>query len=116
MNIRKELESKNLSAVASLEEGFEETLTLHRLGVFGVLGESLKTVNCMESVHAQVEQRCGRVDYWQNSSQRQRWLAAVLLEIEPRLRKIKGYCYLPMLRSAIKRELGFDSIQLKEAA
>lgn len=114
--IRKELEPKNLSAVASLEEGLEETLTLHRLGVFGVLGQSLKTTNCMESVHAQVEQRCSRVDHWQNSSQRQRWLAAVLLEIEPRLKKIKGYRYLPMLRSAIKRELGLDSIQLKEAA
>ena len=52
LKIRKELEEKNLSAVASLDEGFEETFTLHRLGVFGLVGESLKTVNCMESVHA----------------------------------------------------------------
>jgi transposase-like protein len=116
MNIRKELEVKNLSAVASLEEGFEETLTLHHLGLFGVLGTSLKTVNCMESIHAQVEQRCGRVDYWQNSSQRHRWLAAVLLEIEPSLRTIKGHHSLPMLRTAIKKELKLDQIQLKEAA
>ena len=116
INIRQELEVKNLSAVASLDEGFEETLTLHRLGVFGLLGESLKTVNCMESIHAQVEQRCQRVDYWKNSSQRQRWLAAVLLDIEPRLRKIKGYRFLPMLRKAIKRELQLEKIQLKEAA
>jgi len=27
----------NESAVKSLDEGFEETLTLHRLGVFGAL-------------------------------------------------------------------------------
>lgn len=116
MKIQKELEEKNLSAVVSLEEGIEETLTLHRLGVFGVVGQSLKTSNCMESVHAQVEQRCSRVDYWRNSSQRQRWLAAVLLDLEPRLRKIKGHRYLPLLRQAMKRELTLEQTQLKEAA
>ena len=31
-----ELEERNQSAAASLEEGLEETLTLHRLGVYGV--------------------------------------------------------------------------------
>lgn len=46
-----ELEERNQSAAASLEEGFEETLTLHRLGVYGVLGRSLKTTNCLESVN-----------------------------------------------------------------
>lgn len=116
LKIRKELEEKNLSAVASLDEGFEETLTLHRLGLFGVLGTSLKTVNCMESIHAQVEQRCQRVDYWRNSSQRQRWLASVLLDIEPRLRNIKGHRHLPKLREAIQRELNLTETTLKEAA
>lgn len=116
LKIRKELAEKNLSAVSSLEEGFEETLTLHRLGVFGVIGQSLKTTNCMESIHAQVEQRCGRVDYWRNSSQRQRWLASVLLGIEPRLRKIKGHRHLPRLREAIQQELNLQTMNLKEAA
>jgi hypothetical protein len=35
--------------LASLEEGLEETLTLHRLGLFTQLGISLKTTNCIES-------------------------------------------------------------------
>jgi transposase-like protein len=34
--IRNELEGTNQSAMASLDEGVEETLTLHRLGVFAV--------------------------------------------------------------------------------
>ena len=55
-------------------EGFEETLTLHRLGVFPLVGQSLKTTNVLESVNALAEQRCGRVDHWKNSSQL-RWLA-----------------------------------------
>lgn len=105
MKIRKDLEDRNQSAVASLDEGFEETLTLHRLGLFGVLGKSLKTTNCMESVNAMIEQRCGKVDRWRNSSQRQRWLAATMLDVEPRLNRIAGHRHLPKLREAIMREL-----------
>ena len=56
----------------SLAEGFDETLTLHRLGLYGVLGRSLKTTNCLESVNALVEERCAKVDHWQNSRQRHR--------------------------------------------
>ena len=47
-----ELAERNQSAAASLEEGLEETLTLHRLGVYGVLGRSFKTTNCLESINA----------------------------------------------------------------
>lgn len=104
--IRAELDELNQSAVASLDEGFEETLTLHRLGVFPLLGRSLKTTNVLESVNAQAEQRCGRVDRWRNSNHKQRWLAAALLDIEPRLRRLLGYRHLPLLRTAIQKDLG----------
>ena len=53
-----ELDERNQSAADSLAEGLDETLTLHRLGVSGVLGRSLKTTNCLESVNALVEERC----------------------------------------------------------
>ena len=82
--MRAELDELNQSAVASLDEGLEETLTLHRLGVFPLVGRSLKTTNVLESVNAQAEQRCGRVDRWRNSNHKQRWLAAALMDIEPR--------------------------------
>jgi transposase-like protein len=107
--IRRELQELNESAVASLDEGFEETLTLHRLGVFPLLGRSLKTTNVLESVNAQAEQRCGRVDHWKNSNQKQRWLAATLLDIEPRLRRLFGHRHLPRLRAAIQKELGITA-------
>lgn len=117
MRIRKDLEDRNQSAVGSLDEGLEETLTLHRLGLFGVLGKSLKTTNCMESVNAMIQQRCGKVDRWRNSSQRQRWLAAAILDIEPRLNRIAGYRHLPKLREAIMRELKLDrQAIMREAA
>ena len=106
---RAALEERNQSAAASLEEGLEETLTLHRLGVYGVLGRSLKTTNCLESVNALVEERCAKVDHWKNSSQRQRWLTTALIDIEPRLRKVIGYRHLPKLREALKRELKIEA-------
>jgi transposase-like protein len=103
--LKPELKLLNQSALASLEEGLEETLTLHRLNLFPQLGISLKTTNCIESVMSQVGQYTDKVDYWKNSSQKHRWIAAALLEIEPRLRRIKGYRYLPMLRAALKQRL-----------
>jgi len=103
--IRAELALLNASAVASFDEGFDETLTLHRLGVFAELGTSLKTTNALESIHARVESRTAKVDHWKNSEQKQRWLATALLDLEPRLRRIRNYRALPLLREAIKRQL-----------
>ncbi len=110
--LKPELKLLNESARTSLEEGFEETLTLHRLGLFPQLGISLKTTNCIESLMSLVSQYTSKVDYWKNSSQKHRWVASVLLEIEPRLRKIKGYRHLPVLRNALKQHLQL----IKEAA
>ena len=116
-HLHDELEERNQSAAGSLAEGLNETLTLHRLGLYGVLGRSLKTTNCLESINALVEERCAKVDRWQNSSQRHRWLATALLEIEPRLRKVMGYRHLPTLRDALQRELKIDTTtSTKEAA
>lgn len=109
MKIVGELRLINESAAASLQEGLEETLTLHRLGVFAQLGISLKTTNCLESLMALVEEYTGKVDHWRNSSQKHRWLATALLEIEPRMRRIKGYRHLPMLRQAIQRHLNLST-------
>jgi transposase-like protein len=103
--IRKELRLLNQSAAASLEEGLEETLTLHRLGLFEKLGTSFKTTNVIESIQARLGQYTDKVDYWRNSDQKQRWVAAALSDLEPRLRRVKGMKYLPELRRAIQREL-----------
>ena len=102
----------NRSAAASLGEGLEETLTVHKLGLFKQLGISLKTTNCIESVMSLVETYTGKVDYWRNSSQKHRWVATALLEVETRLRRIKGYRWLALLRAAMKQRLD----QVRQAA
>jgi len=107
---RAELRLLNESAVQSLDEGLEETLTLHRLGLFPHLGISLKTTNCLESLNSLVAQPVAKVDRWRTSDQQQRSLAAALLDIEPRLRRIKGFRALPLLRGALERALQQEGI------
>ncbi len=116
MRLQMELEDRNQSAARSLAEGLEETLTLHRLGVFAILGVSFKTTNCLESINALVEERCAKVDRWTNSNQRQRWLATALLDIEPRLRRVKGYRHLPKLSEALQRDLNIEKTVPKKVA
>jgi len=113
---RTELRLLNASAVTSLDEGFEETLTLHRLGLFGSLGISLKTTNCIESLNAQLGAYTDKVDRWRNSEQKHRWVASALLTIEPRLHRIKGYRHLPLLRAALQREIASSTQRLESVA
>ena len=68
----------NESAAASLAEGLDETLTLHRLTVFTELGISLKTTNLIESVMARLEAKTRRVSRWRTSDQKLRWCASAL--------------------------------------
>jgi putative transposase len=101
--LKLELKEINLSAAGSLDEGLEETLMLQRLGMFEKLGKSFKTTNCIENVNKSLELYTGRVSRWQNSDQRQRWVATALLEIEPRLNCVMGHEHLKELREAMKR-------------
>lgn len=112
--LKPELKLMNESALYSLEEGFEETLTLHRLGLMPML-KSFRTTNCIENVNSLLEQLTRNVRRWTNSSQRHRWVAAALLDIEPRLRKINGYQHLQTLRNALQAELGIKHQQLAKA-
>jgi len=114
--IKEELLKINQSAANSLEEGLEETLTLHRLDLFKELGRSFKTTNVIESINARVAQYTDKIDYWKNSSQKLRWMASALLDVEPRLRKVKGKKYLMRLREAIQKELNLSIQQEEESA
>ena len=104
--IASSLSNMNQSAATSLKEGLNETLTIHRLNLFGLIGKSFKTTNCLESINSSTEKFCGKVKKWKNSSQKERWLASALTEIEPTLRRVRGSEHLPKLRLALKKELG----------
>jgi putative transposase len=107
--LHRELRLVNESAAASLAEGLEETLTLHRLNVFPELGVSFKTTNLLESVMARLEAKTRRVTRWRTSDQKLRWCASALWAIERQFRRVKQYRHLPLLRHALQTKLSSTS-------
>lgn len=105
LGLHAELEQINRKAAASLREGLEETLTLHRLGLFEELGRSLKTTNGIENLMGQVARRIDKVKRWHHSPQRHRWMAMALVEAERRMNRLPGYADLPKLKAALKEVL-----------
>lgn len=115
--IRRELKPLNESALASLDEGLEETLTLHRLHMFQKIGISFKTTNSLENVNKHLGRLTDRVDRWRNSNQKRRWIASALLIIEPKLRGVKGKEFLPTLRDMMRQlRLKIQFQELRKAA
>ena len=111
--LESELHEINPSAAKSLREGLEETLSLHRLGLSSKLGKSLSSTNCIESVMSQLGQYTDKVDRWRGGEHIQRWTASGLLELEPRLNRVKGFQYLKILKMRLKEEVA--QRQKKEA-
>ena len=95
--IFRQLERVNPSAARSLEEGLEETLTVHRLGVAELLRRSLTNTNPIESCLSTVERVARNVKRWHAGDQALRWTATGLLEAERKFRKVKGFRELPAL-------------------
>ena len=103
-----ELQQINRKAARSLQEGLEDTLTLHRLGLFGELGKSLKTTNCIESLMGDIEEYTRDVKRWHHSPQRHQWMALALMEAENGFRRLGGYRDLPRLKQALKEAIPDD--------
>jgi transposase-like protein len=98
------LENLNPSAAASLREGLEETLTLHRLGVTGLLKKTLCTTNPIESCFSVTRTITGRVKRWRGGDMLQRWAVAALLRAEKKFKRVKGYREIPKLVAALQQK------------
>lgn len=75
--IQRELRQVNPSAARGLEEWFEETLTLHRLGVPAELQATLRTTNPIESPFSRVRTICPNLKRWYPGYQR--WVVSGLI-------------------------------------
>jgi putative transposase len=89
------------SAARSLEEGLEETLTLHRLGINELLRRSLSSTHLIESCFSRTEDWTRRVKRWRNGQMVLRWGAAALLVAEAGFRRLRGHAQLPQLKAAL---------------
>jgi len=103
--IFRQLERINPSAAHSLEEGLEETLTVHRLGVGTLLRQTLASSNPIESCFSIVEKVARNVKRWRAGNHALRWTATGLLEAEKKFRRVKGYRELELLQSKLNPSL-----------
>jgi transposase-like protein len=92
----------NPDAASSLREGLEETLTVIKLGVAGVLRRSLATTNPIKSALSVTRRVTARVTRWGDADMRKRWCVAGLLRAESRFRRLKGHCAMPTLLKALE--------------
>ncbi|MGH9701551.1 MAG: IS256 family transposase [Candidatus Acidiferrales bacterium] len=103
--IFRQLERINPSAARSLEEGLEETLTVHRLGVGWLLRRTLASTNPIESCLSTVERVARNVKRWREGAQALRWTATGLLEAQKKFRRVKGYRELELLHRRMNSPL-----------
>ena len=99
--LHRELMDINPSAARSLEEGMEETLTVHRLRVPEQLRRTLSSTNVIESAFSIVETVCRNVKRWRHGDHIERWIASGLIVAERQFRKVIGHREIPMFISSM---------------
>lgn len=103
------LEGISHQAANSLREGLEETLTLHRLKASPGLRRAFSTTNSIESCFSRSRDLIRNVKNWKNEDMASRWAGAVFLKAEKKFRKIRGYREIPLLVSALRKEVDDQS-------
>jgi len=99
--LHRELMELNPSAARSLEEGMEETLTVHRLRVPPKLRRTLASTNVIESAFSIVETVCRNVKRWRAGDHVERWVGSGLVVAERQFHKIRGYREIPSLLTSL---------------
>jgi transposase-like protein len=96
------LKLQSAPAEASLREGLEDTLTLHRLGVPPELRIRLNTTNAIENVFSTLRHQLRRVRNWSSApDMRRRWVGTGLIESEKRFHRLKNHGLLPQLANLL---------------
>jgi transposase-like protein len=105
----------NPSAARSLEEGLEETLTVHQLRVPEQLRRTLSSTNVIESAFSIVETVCRNVKRWRDGDQIERWVGSGLVVAERQFRKVVGHRQIPVLLSSMANAVAKKPVAKKEA-
>ena len=99
--LHRKLMDLNPSAARSLEEGMEETLTVHKLRVPDQLRRTLCCTNVIESAFSIVETVCRNVKRWRDGDHIERWVGSGLLVAERQFRRVIGHRQIPLLLSSM---------------
>jgi len=109
------LDRLNEPAAASLREGMEETLTIHKLGLPDTLRRSLVTTNLIESAFSRYRDVTRNVKRWSTDDQKRRWTATALLEAQRSFRRVKGFRSMSVLIAAVEHEVMKDEQEAQAA-
>jgi transposase-like protein len=101
MDIAAGLSSRYPKAATSLLEGLEETLTVHRLKVPGLLRKTLCNTNVLESANSSCRGVLRRVSNFKDGEMALRYAAAGFLQAERGFRRITGYKELGFLEARL---------------
>ena len=91
----------NKSVVKTFEEAEADLLVVHELNLTADLRTTLSTTNPVESLNSLTEEDLRRVKRWRNSEHFCRWLATAVLHAEKRMKKVKGFRGLSLLKIAL---------------
>jgi len=100
--LAKWLEREYPSASSSLLEGIDEMFTINKLGLPKELRRCLGSTNAIESPNSGIRSRTRRVKNWQDHGMVVRWVAASLLDMESRFKRVMGYQQLWMLEAKLR--------------
>jgi transposase-like protein len=114
--LHRELMDLNPSAARSLEEGMEDTLTVHKLRVPDQLRRTLCCTNVIESAFSIVETVCRNVKRWRDGDHIERWVGSGLLVAERQFRKVIGHRQIPLLLASIATAVSKKSLAKGAAA
>jgi transposase-like protein len=103
-------------AAASLREGLDETLTLTRLGLTGLLYRSLRSTNIIENVNGLVGKFARNVRRWRDGTMVVRWVASALKDADKKFRRLKGYKDMPRLIAALDAHQAKLQVDTKKKA
>jgi len=95
------LEPNHPGAAASVREGLDDTLTLQRLGIHGVLYTKLRTTNAIENFNSAIATYSRNVKRWRNGAMVVRWVSGAIVEAERKFRRVHGWRDITTLVSAL---------------
>ncbi len=111
--LAKWLEREYPSAASSLLEGLDEMFTINVLGLPKTLRRCLGSTNLIESPNSGIRSRTRRVKNWQDHGMVVRWVAASLLDMEKRFKRIMGYQQLWILEAKLKDMAEDEMVDVK---
>lgn len=111
--LAKWLEREYPSAASSLLEGLDEMFIINVLGLPKTLRRCLGSTNLIESPNSGIRSRTRRVKNWQDHGMVVRWVAASLLDMEKRFKRIMGYQQLWILEAKLKDMAEDEMVDVK---